>query len=256
MEKLYDRTDIYDLFDNDSKYNAVRKHWEKLCAGKEIHSFLDVSIGTGSLTLPLAEMGISLFGSDLSEAMLKRCAQKAEEKGLAVDLRQSDFRELSDHFQEQFDCVGSTGNSLPYVSNEEIIKVLEQMDSLVKDGGYLYFDMRNWDKILREKQRFYLYNPVFLGDMRVNLIQVWDYNADGTMTFHLLYTFEKDGKIFQKEKFEEHYIPVKRELLIRELKQMGYRDIQVLCHPAYFEGVDPEKADWYCVMAKKCGRTL
>lgn len=130
------------------------------------------------------------------------------------------------------------------------------MDSLVKDGGYLYFDMRNWDKILREKQRFYLYNPVFLGDVRVNLIQVWDYNADGTMTFNLLYTFERDGKIFQKEKFEEHYIPVKRELLIRKLKQMGYRDIQVLCHPAYIENVDPANADWYCVMAEKCGRTL
>lgn len=98
MEKLYDRTDIYDLFDNNSKYNAIRKHWERLCAGKEIHSFLDVSIGTGSLTLPLAEMGISLFGSDLSEAMLKRCAQKAEKKGLTVNLRQSDFRELTAHF--------------------------------------------------------------------------------------------------------------------------------------------------------------
>lgn len=251
MEKLYDRTDIYDLFDNDDKYNAIRKHWEKLCSGKEIGSFLDVSIGTGSLTLPLADMGVALYGSDLSEAMLRRCAQKAEEKGLAVNLRQSDFRELTAHFDERFDCVGSTGNSLPYVSNEEILQVLEQMDSLVKDGGYLYFDMRNWDKILKEKLRFYLYDPVFLKDMRVNLIQVWDYNADATMTFNLLYTFERDGKIFQKEKFEEHYVPVKRELLIGKLKELGYREIQILCHPAYFEGVDPQKADWYCVMAKK-----
>lgn len=74
MENLYDRTDIYDLFDNEDKYDAIRRHWEKLCAGKEIRSFLDVSIGTGSLTLPLAEAGISLYGSDLSDNMLKRCA--------------------------------------------------------------------------------------------------------------------------------------------------------------------------------------
>lgn len=251
MENLYDRTDIYDLFDNEDKYDAIRRHWEKLCAGKDIRSFLDVSIGTGSLTLPLAEAGISLYGSDLSDNMLKRCAQKAKERGLKLNLRKSDFRELTAHFEEQFDCVGSTGNSLPYVTNKEILKVLEEMDQLVKAGGYLYFDMRNWDKILKEKQRFYLYNPVFLDDVRVNLIQVWDYNFDASMTFNLLYTFEKEGRIVKTEKFEEHYMPVKQKLLIEKLEQLHYRDIQIMCHPACAENMEPEKADWYCVMAKK-----
>ncbi len=251
MGQLYDRTDIYDLFDNEDKYQAIRKHWEKLLEGKGIHSFLDVSIGTGSLTLPMAELGVSLYGSDLSEEMLKRCVQKAEERKLSVRVRQSDFRQLSANFQETFDCVGSTVNSLPYVSNEDVMGVLEQMDALVKTGGYLYFDMRNWDKILRERNRFYLYNPVFLENARVNLIQVWDYHEDASMSFHLLYTFEQEGKIVQKEKFEEHYIPIRRELLLKKLGQLGYQDIQVCCHPAYFEDVDIEKADWYCVIAQK-----
>lgn len=251
MDKLYDRTDIYDLFDDESKYDAIRRHWELLCSEKEIRTFLDVSIGTGSLTLPLAEMGISLYGSDLSAPMLRRCKEKAEARALSVDLGQCDFRELTAHFKRRFDCVGSTGNSLPYVSNQEVLSVLEQMDKLVEDGGYLYFDMRNWDKILQEKPRFYLYNPVFLEDMRVNLIQVWDYNADDSMTFHLLYTFERDGKIFRKERFEEHYIPIKQEMLTDKLKQLGYTNIQILCHPAYLEKVDVKEADWYCVMAKK-----
>ncbi len=251
MEKLYDRTDIYDLFDNEKKDRMIREHWEKLLEGKKIRSFLDVSIGTGSLTLPLAALGVRLYGSDLSSAMLERCAQKANEKGLAVDLRQSDFRELTAHFSETFDCVGSTGNSLPYVSNGEILAVLGQMDRLVKKGGYLYFDMRNWDKILQERNRFYLYDPVFLGDVRVNLIQVWDYHGDGSMTFNLLYTFEKDGKAVQKEQFAEHYIPVRQALLLEKLGQLGYRDIQVLCHPACFADVDVKTVDWYCVMAHK-----
>lgn len=254
MGQLYDRTDIYDLFDSEEKYQAVRKHWEKLLAGKNIGTFLDVSIGTGSLTLPLSGMGVSLWGSDLSRQMLNRCVQKAEERKLSVQVRQSDFRELTAHFQEKFDCVGSTGNSLPYVSNAEVMEVLEQMDALVKEGGYLYFDMRNWDKILRERNRFYLYNPVFLEDVRVNMIQVWDYHEDLSMTFNLLYTFERDGKIVQKEKFEEHYIPIRQKMLLEKLERMGYRDIQVYCHPAHFEDVDVKEADWYCVMAKKDGK--
>ena len=174
MEKLYDRTDIYDLFDDENKYQAIKKHWEKVLQGKEIHTLLDVSIGTGSLTLPLTELNVALAGSDLSEAMLRKCKEKAEQRGKKVEVRQSDFRRLSENFSEKFDCVASTGNSLPYVSNEEVLQVLEQMDTLVKTGGYLYFDMRNWDKILRERNRFYLYNPVFQGDTRINLIQVWD----------------------------------------------------------------------------------
>lgn len=251
MENLYDRTDIYDLFDDENKYTAIKKHWRKLLEGRKISTFLDVSIGTGSLTLPLAEMGVALYGSDLSEAMLKRCKEKAEERGISIGLRRSDFRELILNFQEKFDCVGSTGNSLPYVSNEEVMEVLEQMNGLVKTGGYLYFDMRNWDKILRNKPRFYLYDPLFLDDVRVNLIQVWDYHGNGSMTFNLLYTFEKKGKIFRKERFEEHYIPVKRKLLLDKLKEMEYQEIQLMCHPAYVENMDAEEADWYCVMARK-----
>lgn len=251
MDNLYDRTDIYDLFDNDRKYNTIRQHWQKLLDGKDIHSFLDISYGTGSLTLPLAELGISLYGSDLSDTMLKRGSEKAGDKGLHVNLRQCDFRKLTDNFEEKFDCVGSTGNSLPYVSNEEVLEVLEGMDALIKNGGWIYFDMRNWDKILRERNRFYLYEPVILDDARVNSIQVWDYNTDGSMTFNLLYTFEKDGKFFKQEKFEEHYIPINREILIKKLTQMNYQEIKLMCHPACFENVDAETADWYCVMARK-----
>lgn len=43
---------------------------------------------------------------------------------------------------------------------------------------------------------------------KVNLVQVWDYNLDNTMTFHLLYTFEKENQIYQKEEFEETYYPI------------------------------------------------
>ena len=194
MKSLYNSTEIYNLFDTEAKYQNVKKHWEKLLEGKDIHSFLDVSYGTGSLTLPLAELGVSLYGSDLTPAMLASGEKKAQKKGLPVQLRQCDFWKLTEHFTETFDCVGSTGNSLPYVSNEEIPHVLEQMDSLIKKGGYLYYDMRNWEKILSQRNRFYLYDPVFVDDVRVNLVQVWDYHPDDTMTFHLLYTFERNGK--------------------------------------------------------------
>lgn len=93
MKSLYNSTEIYNLFDTEAKYQNVKKHWEKLLEGKDIHSFLDVSYGTGSLTLPLAELGVSLYGSDLTPAMLASGEKKAQKKGLPVQLRQWRFSE-------------------------------------------------------------------------------------------------------------------------------------------------------------------
>lgn len=250
MKTLYDRADIYDLLENEERYAAIRKHWELLLAGKNIRSLLDVSIGSGNLTLPLLDMGIQLYGSDLSEAMLSRCKQKTTARGNEIDLRVSDFRKLTGNFCERFDCVASTGNSLGYVSNNEVLLVLEEMDKLIIPGGYLYFDLRNWDKILKTKQRFYTYNPTFDGDTRINLVQVWDYHNDGSMDFNLLYTFEQNNRIVQKEEFCEHYYPIPQRLLTDKLLDMGYSDIEMYMHPAQF-GEFHERADWYCVIARK-----
>lgn len=252
MASLYDRADIYDLLETEERYQITKRHWERVLSGKEIGTLLDVSIGSGNLTLPLAELGVRLYGSDLSESMLRKCGEKAEKRGVSIDLRICDFRKLDENFDTVFDCVVSTGNSLPYVTNGELLDVLSQMDRLVKPGGYLYVDIRNWDKILETKQRFYLYHPTFLDDgVRMNLVQVWDHLGDGSMTFNLLYTFERDNRIFQKEIFEEHYFPAGRRLLLDGLRRLGYGKMEMLCLPAFLEDVKPEESDWYCVMAQK-----
>lgn len=250
MAGLYDRADIYDLLETEKRYQITKRHWETVLAGKPVKTLLDVSIGSGNLTLPLGELGVELYGSDLSGAMLERCGEKAGKRGFPIDLRVSDFRRLDECFDRTFDCVASTGNSLPYVTNDEVLGVLAQMDRLVGPGGYLYVDIRNWDRILETKQRFYLYNPTFLDDVRMNLVQVWDHHEDGSMTFNLLYTFERENKIVQKEVFEEHYFPLKRHLLLDQLERLGYREIEITCLPAFLNA-KPEEADWYCVLAQK-----
>lgn len=251
MKKLYERGDIYDLLESPAKDNVTRRHYETLFKGKAIHTFLDVSIGTGSMTLPLADLGIALYGSDLSTAMLRKCQEKCDVRGIPITLKQSDFRSVADSFHESFDCVASTGNSLGYVSNEDVLHTLEQMDILVKDGGYLYFDLRNWDMILQSKPRYYLYNPSFVDDIRVNLVQFWDYLSDQTLDFNLLFTFEKNSKIIQTEHFVEHYTPIRRQKLIDKLTELGYHSIETRRLPTQFGSFDPAVTDWYCVIARK-----
>ncbi len=250
VPSLYNRADIYDLLEDESRFAAYGRHWRTILSGKNIKTLLDVSIGSGSVALPLGDLGIELSGSDLSEAMLENCRKKAMRRNYDITLKCSDFRDLSCWDGQVFDCVASTGNSLPYVPNGDIPGVLEQMDAHIKPNGWLYLDTRNWDKILAEKKRFYLYDPVFRDGNRVNLVQVWDYEPDGSMTFNLLYTFEKDGHIFQVEKFNEHYFPISRSAIVEKLEKLGYREIECRSFPAYAD-VDSDLADWYCIIARK-----
>lgn len=83
MPSLYDRAEIYDLLENERRYEIAKRNWEVLLAGKNVRTLLDVSIGSGSVTLPLLDLGVRLSGSDLSEAMLERCRRKAAERGLS-----------------------------------------------------------------------------------------------------------------------------------------------------------------------------
>ncbi len=132
MASIYDRADIYDLIEDDSRREIYRKHWETIGNGRNIKSLLDISIGSGNVTLPAADLGVRLSGSDLSKAMLERCQKKAEAGKIDIELKCCDFRSVSGQFAEKFDCVASTGNSLPYVNNEEVLLTMEQMDQLVK----------------------------------------------------------------------------------------------------------------------------
>lgn len=243
MSQLYDRAEIYDLIESEKRTEIIRNDWKRFLGDREIRSLLDVSIGTGGMTLPLQELGIEVYGSDLSEAMLARCRMKAAAKNKEVELRRSDFRDLSCWGDRLFDCVVSTGNALAYVSNEDVLTALERMDAHVRPGGYLCFDSRNWELIQREKQRFYLYDPFFHNGTRVNLVQVWDHEPDGSITFNLLYTFEQNEKIVQKEIFEEHYHPFPLRIVEEKLSDLGYEELSLRPFPCDIPETDFEKME-------------
>ncbi|MCH4887860.1 class I SAM-dependent methyltransferase [Acidaminobacter sp. JC074] len=250
MTTIYDRAEIYDLAHTDKKEQVLRDFYSGLFKDKHIKDILDVSIGSGNLSLSLLDIGYNLSGSDLSEIMLDRCKQKAKKRQVDLDLRQADFRKVSSVFDKQFDLVMSTGNSIPYVKGDDVYTTLCQMDKLVKAFGYIYIDLRNWDKIVKEKQRFYLYNPFFHNETRVNVIQVWDHHEDKSITFNILYTFEKDNKIYQKEIFEEHYHPLFRNDLIKMIKNLNYEIIDMAMFPK-LRDMPVDQVDWYFILAKK-----
>lgn len=249
-QELYLRPDLYDIVYKKENSSALEEYYWRVLGNKEIRTIHDCSFGTGHLTFVLSDLGYEISGSDLSDKMLKNAEINAKDRGLHIELFQSDYREVAARTDKRFDCVMSTGNSLAHVNNADVRRALESMSELVAENGYIYVDTRNWDKILDTRQRFYCYNPFFKGDERINLVQVWDYVAEDEMVFNLLYTFEKNNKIYKQEEAVTKYFPLRKQVIIECLESLGYENIELNCfiNPDIIEF---DEMDWYSICAKK-----
>ena len=69
--------------------------------------------------------------------------------------------------------------------------------------------------------------------------------------FNLLYTFERDNRIFQKEIFVEQYHPFRLELVERKLRKMGYGSLKLTPVPDNHSEADLSKTEWYRMIAHK-----
>lgn len=252
MKELYDNPAIYDERWTDRSDEGCRRHYETVFGGAQITDILDVSFGTGNLTFCLHDLGYEIHGSDLNAAMLARAAEKARDKGIDLTLTQCDFREASRHFHRDFSLVMSSGSALCHVDNEGVKQTLAEMDKLVRPGGYIYIDSRNWDRALRERERFQAFaRPLVLENGETNYYaQFWDFNPDGTITLNLLFAYGRDGRIVRKEVWPETIHPFSIELVQSTLRALGYSQFAVRSNPA-FQEAKFEDMDWYCLLARK-----
>ncbi|RNB82944.1 class I SAM-dependent methyltransferase [Brevibacillus nitrificans] len=122
MSNMYDWADYYDLtqrgLNGDVEYYMDQA---KQAGGK----VLELGCGTGRITLPLAQAGISVTGLDLSQKMLDRAKAKAEELGVAdsVRLLQGDMRSFD--LGETYSLI-----MIPFRSFLHLLHIQEQMKAL------------------------------------------------------------------------------------------------------------------------------
>lgn len=137
---------------------------------------LDLACGTGRVSIPLAEAGLSVTGMDLSSEMLERGKQKAEAAGLAEQIAfvQGDMRrfELGKTFQVIM---------IPFRSFLHLLHIHEQMKALscirrhLKPGGKLVMNVfiPKIEHLYEESEKMSLRSiyPLETGEQ----IAMWDY---------------------------------------------------------------------------------
>jgi SAM-dependent methyltransferase len=112
---------------------------------------LDAASGTGYHAVMLRHDGFDVTAADGAAEMIRKTEENARERGVELPTVQADWRELSKHIDGTFDAIVCLGNSFTHLFDEDDrIATLQQFRKVLKPGGILVIDQRNYDRILDE----------------------------------------------------------------------------------------------------------
>lgn len=146
-------------FDEFQPYYDILVDWEKrlgheapffqrVFASARARRVLDCACGTGHHARLFARWGLEVTGSDLSEAMVKQARHDAAADSAPqgrVEFVVTDFASLPAAFDEPFDAVICTGNSLPMAGTKKRFRrAVEGMFEVLAPGGVAVLHMLNF----------------------------------------------------------------------------------------------------------------
>lgn len=176
----------------------------------------DIACGTGFHSVVLARQGFVVTATDGSANMIDQTRENAVQHNVALaDARVVDWLNLDKEFGEnRFDALICLGNAFTHLFDHETRRdALEAMFRVLRPGGMLLIDHRNYDDILENgfssKHKFY-----YTGD---------DAHAEPVEINRQLAKFEysfKNGK-----KFHLHMYPLKQNYVTFLLEDAGFVDV-------------------------------
>ncbi len=231
--KMYDHfSNSYDRFVNwDSRLSAelpfLSSELNKLSSQtKQTISVLDAACGTGRHVIALVNQGFNCSGADYSSGMIKIARENAKKWGLEVPFKEAGFGELTDAFEEnEFDGLICLGNSLPHILEEQAMQQsLNDFRQVLKTGGKLIIQNRNFDRIVKERIRWMPAQTYREGDQTWIFTRFYDFEADGRLTFNIMVLHSSDNSEFDQEILSTRLWPIQKDQLLELLKESGFED--------------------------------
>jgi SAM-dependent methyltransferase len=219
-----DFAERYDLFyDTFAERDPdVVNFFRSLLERNGVRSVLDCACGTGR-DLPMFHgLGIEVFGSDISPAMLAKAEKNLAELDLPVPLKRTDYRELPESYQRRFDAVVCLSTSLLEMPDEaQVLRALRSMREALNEQGILVLSQGTTDKQWNEKPRFI---PV-VNRQDFSRLFVIDYEGRGAH-YNVVDMFHSEEKCEFKVWTAHYHIMLLRDGLERLLKDAGFTRIE------------------------------
>jgi SAM-dependent methyltransferase len=200
---------------------SLRPFFRLLVEQYGIATAIDAGSGTGFHSILLAMLGVKVTAVDLSREMLRVVKRHASEKKVSVDTLQCSFSELPDSSRTRVDALFCMGNTLAHsLSEGELASTLAGFRATVKNGGLIFVQMLNYDRILRDRQRV---QNTRESDGKT-FVRFYDFEEDH-LVFNILTVEQRDGTSHQDLKS----VPLKgwRSIeMVRALEGAGFQNIE------------------------------
>lgn len=236
--------EYYDLFYAGKNYESECDFLEAAWAqfGQRPRSVLDLAGGTGSHGVVLARRGYEITGLDRAPGMLSRYAQKAQKRGLSVQLHQGDLRDFA--LGQKFDAIVCLFDAACYLTeNADLRAFFARVREHLNPGGTLIFDVWHAPPLLRahDPVRVREVSQNNLRALRVSTTTLHTGNQLANVEFQLLAW--RDGTL-EADFSETHTL---RYFSARELsfivESCGFQ-VRALC-PAWRLQDAPSGDDWH-----------
>lgn len=177
---LYDAFDDYDRFVNWPARLAFELPFlRRIFQEHQVHTILDVACGTGQHAIALAREGYEVTGTDISRAMVERARRNAQQASVAAAFYALGFGELAQALPGPFDALLCLGNSLPHVAEIPTLEcALRDMAAMLRPGGVLIIQNRNFDRVLALQERFMSPQVAQEGEQEWLFFRFYDFAGD------------------------------------------------------------------------------
>ena len=185
---------------------------------------LDVACGTGWHAIALAQRGYEAVGVDISAGMIERARENAAREGVTVRFVRAGFGQLAAQVDNGFDGLICMGNSLPHVPSAEVLReTLADFAAVLRPGGALIIQQRNFDQVWSERQRFMPLQTHRDGDQEWLFFRFYDFGEERA-TFNMV-TLRREGTRWDYQVQATELRPIFRHHLVGLLKEVGFREI-------------------------------
>ena len=216
---------VYDSLMADVDYASWARHYAglmKLC-GVRGGKVCECACGTGSLTIPLCQLGYQMTGVDMSADMLFEAAQKARKAGAMIPFVKQDMRYM--HLHRQMDAVLCTCDGVNYLRNQqELLSFFSAAYATLREGGALIFDVSTPYKLR------HLLGDNFIGDEREDVAYLWKnrWNEKHQSVKMQLSIFTRvEGDSYRRVEEEQTQFAYEARALEDALLQVGFANVKL-----------------------------
>jgi len=233
------------FIDWNKRYKTDMPFLTKLFKENKCKNIFDASLGDGVNSIKLINK-YNVTSNDIDKLFIKKAKENAKKNNVKLNITNYDWKELNKYIpNNSFDSIICLGNSLTYLfTKKDQLKVLKNFKNILRKGGLLVIDERNYKYILDNKKKilngYFKYSSkyVYCGKK----IHGYPVKINNKLV-RMEYSDETNGK----KAYLELY-PFKKGELKSLLKEAGFKKIQQFSD--YKEGYSL-KADFHQYICMK-----